>query len=150
MLENGSHLVERLLKQKVDVTVLDNFSTGRKQNLSHLDGHEHLHIFEEDVSDFEAVNSYFSNRDWVFHLAALADIIPSIQNPLEYYRANVDGTVSVLEAARQAGVNCFIYAASSSCYGIADVFPTPETATIRPMYPYVLHWNQVYKCHAFH
>ena len=95
-----------------------------------------------------------AGAQWVFHLAALADIVPSIEEPLKYHRANVDGTVAVLEAARDAGVGRFIYVASSTCYGIADQFPTPETAPIQPMYPYaltkhiaeqcVLHWNQLY------
>jgi UDP-glucose 4-epimerase len=81
--------------------------------------------------------------------------VPSIERPTDYFRANVIGTESVLEAARKAKVSRFVYAASSSCYGIPDDFPTPETAAIRPQYPYaltkrlgeelVLHWGQVYK-----
>src|SRR5205814_2657722 len=88
-------------------------------------------------------------------IAALADIVPSIQNPAAYHKSNVDGTLSVLEASRKHGVKRFVYAASSSCYGIPDVYPTPETAPIRPQYPYALtknlgeqmamHWGQVYK-----
>jgi UDP-glucose 4-epimerase len=84
----------------------------------------------------------------------LADIVPSIQEPLKYHNANVNGTITVLEAARKAGIKKVIYAASSSCYGIPDNYPTPETAPIRPMYPYaltkylgeqyVMHWNQTY------
>lgn len=81
---------------------------------------------------------------------------PSIQQPLAYHHSNVDGTISVLEAARAAGVSCLAYAASSSCYGIPDVFPTPETAPARPQYPLytlskylgeqiVMHWAQVYR-----
>jgi UDP-glucose 4-epimerase len=97
----------------------------------------------------------FGRVEWVFHLAALADIVPSIQHPTDYHHANVDGTVAVLEAARTAGVKRFLYAASSSCYGIPDVYPTPEQAEIRPEYPYaltkflgeqcVLHWGKVYR-----
>jgi UDP-glucose 4-epimerase len=91
----------------------------------------------------------------VFHFAGLADIVPSIQQPLHYHRANVDGTAIVLEAARQAGVGRFVYAASSSCYGADPETPTPESAPIRPAYPYALtkylgeqmalHWGQVYR-----
>ena len=90
----------------------------------------------------------------MFHLAALADIVPSIQRPLEYDRENVDGTAAVVECSRLANVKRFVYTASSSCYGIPDAYPTPETAAIRPQYSYalskflgekiVLHWGQVY------
>lgn len=150
----GSHLVDRLLADGHEVTVLDNFSTGRPQNLAHQQDNPRLRVVQADVADYEAIRSCFVGVDWVFHLAALADIVPSIQRPLDYHHANVDGTVSVLEAARQAGVRRFIYAASSSCYGIPDAYPTPETAPIRPQYPYALtkylgelaalHWQQVY------
>lgn len=146
----GSHLVERLLESGHQVTVLDNFSTGRRENLARLKGNKRLKVVECDITQplkFQA--------DWVFHLAALADIVPSIVKPLDYHRVNVDGTVNVLEAARRAGVKRFIYAASSSCYGIPDKYPTDENADIRPQYPYaltkyigesyVLHWGKVYK-----
>jgi UDP-glucose 4-epimerase len=108
-----------------------------------------------DIAEFKAIQPLFQGVDWVFHIAGLADIVPSIKQPLAYHHANVDGTFSVLEAARLAGIRRFIYAASSSCYGIPDVVPTPETAPIKPEYPYaltkylgeqyVLHWGKVYK-----
>ena len=151
----GSHLVERLLQEECFVTVLDNFSTGRRQNLDRLGCPKNLVLHEVDLSDFRKTASVFGKADWVFHLAALADIVPSIDQPVDYYRANTSGTISVLEASRQAGVKRFIYAASSSCYGIAKVYPTPETEEIAPEYPYaltkylgeqcVLHWGKVYK-----
>jgi UDP-glucose 4-epimerase len=151
----GSHLVDRLLNDGHEVVILDNFSTGRLENLSHHKGKINLSINSVDVSKFKEINDYFNQVDWVFHLAALADIVPSIRYPYEYHRSNVDGTVSVLEAARQAQVKRFVYAASSSCYGIPDCYPTPEGAEIRPQYPYaltkyigeqyVLHWGKVYK-----
>lgn len=151
----GSHLVERLLQEGHEVIVLDNFSTGRPENLAHVTGSAHLQVQRVDVADYEVIQPLFAGADWVFHVAALADIVPSIQQPYIYHRANVEGTVAVLEAARSAGVRRFVYVASSSCYGIPDEFPTPETAPIRPMYPYaltkyigeqyVLHWGKVYK-----
>jgi len=151
----GSHLVDRLLAEGIEVTVVDNCSTGRLENLAHLREKTGLSIHVLDINDLARTRPLFEGIDWVFHLAALADIVPSIERPIEYHHANVDGTVSCLEAARAAGVKRFVYAASSSCYGIPDNFPTPETAEIRPMYPYalskylgeecVMHWNKVYQ-----
>ena len=112
----GSHLVERLLGDGHRVDVLDNFSTGRRENLAHLSlgAASRLSVHDVDIADAEAISLLFAGVDWVFHLAALADIVPSIQRPLEYHRANVDGTIAVLEAAREAGSKRFVYAASSS------------------------------------
>lgn len=150
----GSHLAERLVHQGHDITVLDNFSTGRTENLCNISSNPNLKIINVDISNFSEIQQYFENIDWVFHLAALADIVPSIVHPLPYHHSNVDGTIAVLNAARIANVKRFVYAASSSCYGIPDTYPTPESAPIRPMYPYaltknvgeqyVLHWNQIY------
>ncbi len=151
----GSHLVERLLGDDHTVTVLDNFSSGRIENLDQVKGNPRLLIRHVDVAHYEEIKPFFEGVDWVFHLAALADIVPSIRRPLIYHKSNVDGTIAVLEAARSAGVKRLVYAASSSCYGVTDKFPTPETAPIKPMYPYaltkylgeqyVLHWNKTYR-----
>ncbi len=151
----GSHLVDYLLGEGHEVVVLDNLSTGQSSNLEGHRRNENLHFHELDVRDHENMLRFFDGVDWVFHLAALADIVPSIQQPLGYLRAGVDATISVLEAARLSGVSRLMYAASSSCYGIPDLFPTPETAEIRPQYPYALaknlgeqcvtHWGQVYQ-----
>lgn len=152
----GSHLVDALIDLGHEVIVLDNFSTGRRDNLDHVK--DKIEIIECDLSTPGDWVGKFEDVDWVFHLAALADIVPSIQKPEAYFRANVDGTFNVLEASKTAGIKRFIYAASSSCYGIPDVYPTPETAEIRPQYPYaltkrmgeelVMHWAQVYKLPA--
>jgi len=150
----GSHVVDALLDRGAEVVVVDNLSTGRLLNLEHHQGHPGLHIHVADLAEFGELDRYFTGVEWVFHMAALADIVPSIQQPTEYHRANVDGTFNVLEASRKAGVKRLVYAASSSCYGIPNVFPTPETAEIQPEYPYattkwigeqyVLNWNKVY------
>lgn len=151
----GSHIVDKLLSEGQDVTVIDNCSTGRLENLAHHKGEPRLTIVEADICDQEKIAPLFKGVDWVFHMAALADIVPSIQRPEDYFHSNVDGTFSVLQAAKEAGVKKFLYTASSSCYGIPDHFPTDETADIRPEYPYALtkrlgeemalHWAQVYK-----
>jgi UDP-glucose 4-epimerase len=150
----GSHITELLLSHGHEVTVLDNFSTGNADNLIHLGDSPMLTIVREDIAGDSDLAPHFENKDWVFHLAALADIVPSVEHPFLYHRSNVHGTVRVLEAARKARVKRFLYAASSSCYGIPDLVPTSETAEIRPQYPYaltkyigeeyVLHWSKVY------
>lgn len=151
----GSHLVDRLLADGHQVTVIDNFSTGRPQNLEQQRSAANLQIVQADITDEAEIKPCFAKVDWVFHIAALADIVPSIQRPRDYFQTNVDGTFAVLENARAAGVKKFLYAASSSCFGIPDLFPTPETATMQPRYPYALtkflgeqlamHWAQLYK-----
>lgn len=151
----GSHAVDRLLKDSQQVTVIDNFSTGRPENLAHQKNNKNLSVVEADIADFKKIAPHFKGVEIVLHIAGLADIVPSIVNPMSYYRSNVSGTLNVVEASRLAGVKKLIYAASSSCYGIPDIYPTPETAEMRPQYPYaltkylgeqiVLHWGKVYK-----
>jgi len=152
----GSHLVDKLLDMGHEVIVLDNFSTGRKDNLNHLNGQ--IKLVECDLSIKGNWVNEFDGVDWVFHLASLADIVPSIQNPEGYFRSNVDATFYVLEAARHSNIKRFIYSASSSCYGIPSKYPTPEESDIQPQYPYALakrmgeelveHWAQLYKLPA--
>lgn len=154
----GSHLVDCLLAQGRSVRVVDSLVVGRRTNLKQHDGHPRLHIVKDDVADPAAVAAAMKDVTRVFHLAARADIVPSIQEPEAYFRSNVDGTFCVLEAARRHGVQRFVYVASSSCYGIPAQFPTPETASIDPRYPYaltkylgeqmVMHWAQVYRLPA--
>ena len=121
----GSHLVDRLLAAGRRVRVLDNFSTGRRQNLDRPDPAA-LEILEGDVCDEARLDEAFQGAERVFHLAARADIVPSIQEPREYFRSNVDGTFATLEAARRHHVARYVYVASSSCYGLPDELPTPE------------------------
>ena len=150
----GSHLVDRLLTEGHDVTVLDNLAVGREQNLAGALGTGHCGFHRVDIREPLELAPFFEDIDTVYHLAALADIVPSIEKPAEYFTTNVDGTFNVVEAARKSGVRKLIYAASSSCYGIPDAYPTPEDAPIRPQYPYALtkylgerialHWGRVY------
>ncbi len=154
----GSHLADRLLAEGRSVRVFDNFAIGRRANLRQHEGNPRLEIIEGDVADQAAVTAACAGVERVFHLAARADIVPSIQEPAAYFRANVDGTFAVLEAARAQAVKRFVYAASSSCYGIPESYPTAETAPIDPRYPYaltkylgecmVMHWARVYRLPA--
>lgn len=151
----GSHLVDLLLRQGYRVVVLDDLSTGRPDNLKAARSHKDFSFVQQDVSDLEKIRPLFKDVEWVFHLAALADIVPSVVHPARYHRANVDGTMAVLEAARQNGVKKFIYTASSSCYGIPDTYPTAEGAAVQPQYPYAFtkyiaesyafFWSRMYK-----
>ena len=148
----GSHTVDFFLDKGFSVTILDNFSTGREQNFATVK--QKVKIVNCDISQKGAWVDEFSGADYVIHLAALADIVPSINNPQQYFNSNVTGTLNVLSAALKNNVKKFVYAASSSCYGIPSTYPTPETAPISPQYPYaltkrmgeelVLHWNKVY------
>lgn len=154
----GSHLTELLLAQGEEVLVIDNLSSGRMDNLTHIENHPGYSFHEIDIRDRFRLEPLFEGVDWVFHLAGLADIVPSIENPRAYFEVNVDGTFNVLEAARKYRCKRFIYAASSSCYGIPYLYPTPETAPASPQYPYaltkylgeqlVMHWCQVYGVEA--
>ena len=154
----GSHLVDRLLSEGRSVRVIDNFSVGRKKNLEHHAGNAKLEVVEGDVCDMAGLDNLFKGAEHTLSSGGRADIVPSIQQPDEYYRSNVDGTFCVLQAARKHTVKRLVYVASSSCYGIPDAYPTPESAEIRPQYPYaltkrlgeelVMHWAQVYKLPA--
>jgi UDP-glucose 4-epimerase len=154
----GSHLVDRLIALGRRVRVVDNFASGQRRNLAQHAGSDALEIIEADVADGPAMLGAAAGVERVFHVAALADIVPSIQKPEAYFRANVDGTFATLQAARAAQVRRFVYVASSSCYGIPDAYPTAEDAEIRPQYPYaltkwlgeclVMHWAQVYQLPA--
>src|SRR5664279_1488501 len=109
----GSHLVDRLLTEGRRVRVLDNFVVGRRANLDGHAGNSALEIIEADIADKPKVVAACAGVERIFHLAARADVVPSIQDPEAYFRANVDGTFSVLEAARKHEVKRLVYVASS-------------------------------------
>lgn len=149
----GSHLVELLLKEGHQVVAIDDMTNGQLDNVELFKDNPKYSFHKIDLSEsFD--DNIFAGTDYVFHTAALADIVPSIEEPEKYFKANVTGTLKTLEAAKKHNVKKIVYSASSSCYGIPDVFPTPETAEIRTEYPYaltkrmgeelVLHWNQLY------
>ena len=150
----GSHMVDLLIAEGYRVHVIDNLTGGRLQNLDQHKNNSELVFENRDIRDLEASDPLFKEAQYVFHFAGIGDLVPSIEQPLDYVSTNTMGTFRVLEAARQAGVAKFVYAASSTCYGFADV-PTREDAPISPQYPYalskymgeeaVLHWGKVYK-----
>jgi len=150
----GSHMVDLLLVHGYKVRGVDNLSNGRPANLDHQRSNGDLTLETTDLRDVAPDDPLFKDVDYVFHFAGIGDIVPSIEQPERYISANVMGTVHALEAARHGGVQKFVYAASSSCYGIASETPTTETAAIDPQYPYALskyqgeqavfHWGKVY------
>ena len=149
----GSHLVEKLIKLNYEVIIIDNLSTGRLENINNFKNK--CKFYKVDITNIKQIDKHFKNVDVVFHCAALADIVPSIQNPENYYNSNVTGSLNVISSCIKHKVKKIIYTASSSCYGISKKIPTKEKEKINPEYPYaltkylgeqiILHWSKVYK-----
>jgi UDP-glucose 4-epimerase len=150
----GSHMVDLLVEEGYRVHIIDNLVGGRLANIEHHEGNPAVVFERKDVRLLSADDALFQDASLVFHFAGIGDIVPSIDRPSEYLSTNVQGTVQVLEAARRSGVRKLVYAASSSCYGLARELPTTEGASISLEYPYalskymgeqaVLHWGRVY------
>jgi len=151
----GSHLVDTLLGSGHEVIAIDDLSTGRKENLSLARSNPAFRFVQLDTRAMDAGAVGCESADWFFHLAGRADLVPSIVNPEDYFQVNVEGTFRALQFARKIGVRRFLYTASSTCYGIPDLYPTPETAPCIPEHPYALtkflgeqlamHWCRVYQ-----
>lgn len=154
----GSHLVEKLIRSNYKVVVIDNLSNGKKSNLDSIIKHKNLTVVISDICNSKKISRYFKNTSVVFHLAGLADIVPSIEQPQKYFDANVKGTLSILELMRTHKVKKIIYAASASCYGLSKVVPSDINSKIDTRYPYaltkkigedlIIHWSEVYKLEA--
>src|ERR1700728_1659436 len=150
----GSHMVDLLLARGYRVRVIDSLVGGREANLAHHGNEPRLSFERGDIRRLEPGAALFQDAAIVIHFAGIGDIVPSIERPTDYMDTNVQGTVRVLECARAAKVKKFVYAASSSCYGLAAV-PTRENHAIAPEHPYALskylgetaalHWHQVYR-----
>ena len=150
----GSHMVDLLIERGLAVRAIDNLAGGRRENLAQHASNPDFVLEERDVRSYEPGDPLFRGANYVFHFAGIGDIVPSIERPAEYMSANVQGTVRMLECARHAQVRKFVYAASSSCYGLAKI-PTREDHPIAPQYPYALskyqgeqaafHWHHVYR-----
>ena len=153
----GSHMVDLLLARGYQVRVIDNLAGGRGANLAHHSNESRLSLEQIDIRRLSQGEPSFQDVELVFHFAGIGDIVPSIERPSEYMDVNVQGTVNVLECARAANAKQFVYAASSSCYGLAAI-PTCEDHPIVPQHPYalskylgelaVLHWHNVYRLPA--
>lgn len=153
----GSHLCELLISKKniKKIVIIDNLKDGEKKNLKHIIKSKKIFLYKKDINFLESLNKYFKNIDVVIHLAALSDIVPSIDNPINYMKTNIIGTMNVLEAMRKNNVKKIVYASSSSCYGVPKNYPTSENEIIDTKYPYsfsknigeqvVQHWSKVYK-----
>jgi len=129
----GSNLVDLLIKEGHEVLVVDNLSTGNIKNVN-----PKASLLICDISEEHSLADALNGSDTVFHLAALARVQPSIENPLEFNKANVNGTLNVLMAAKNSNVRRVVYSASSSAYGNAEIFPTPENHPTDPLSPYGL------------
>src|SRR3989344_7992654 len=148
----GSHMVELLLDKGFEVIAVDDMSNGQQENIDLFKGNPNYKFYKIDLA--RKFDDSIFDVDYVFHMAALADIVPSIEEPLKYHNANVTGTIKVLEACRKYNIKKLVYTASSSCYGIPNKYPTLENADINPMYPYaftkyigeqyVLFWHKLY------
>ncbi len=147
----GSHLVEHLLAHGVNVTVLDDFSSGTIENLSQVTGNSSLEIVRGSVLDRAALVNALKGVDTVFHLAAIVSVARSLEDPLLVNRVNVEGTLTLLEESRKASVNRLIYASSCAVYGNAKKLPVNEEAPLDPMNPYAAskaageHYAMVYQ-----
>jgi len=147
-------MVDLLREREFHVRVIDNLATGRLDNLAHRGSDPGVTVKIRDLREIQTPE-LFDGAEYVFHFAGIGDIVPSVERPIDYMAANVLGTVHALEGARKAGVRKFVYAASSSCYGLATDLPTSENAPIAPEYPYalskyqgeqaIMHWGRVYR-----
>lgn len=151
----GSYTVDLLISRGYTVRGIDNMVGGRVENLEQHKSNPDFSLEIADLRNLASDHSVFQGVEYLIHFAGIGDIVPSIERPVDYMSANVMGTVHALEGARHSRVKKFVYAASSSCYGIATELPTTENAPIRTEYPYalskylgeqaVLHWGAVYK-----
>ena len=134
----GSHLTETLLRDGFRVYGVDNLSNGKLCNIRTFKNNKNFSFLKCDLNEIQKINKILNDIDVIYHLAALADIVPSIQNPDFYYNSNVNGTFNLIRNCEKKKIKKFIYAASSSCYGIPKKYPTSEDSPIVPQYPYAL------------
>jgi UDP-glucose 4-epimerase len=134
----GSNLTEALLKQGDRVRVLDNFTTGKRENLMFESSFPDFEIMEGDIRELRICQGAMKNVDVVFHQAALPSVQRSVEDPLTSHLVNAEGTLNILLAARESGVKRVIYASSSSIYGDTPTLPKEEGMPPNPLSPYAL------------
>ena len=150
----GSHTTDLFLNKNYRVKVIDNLSGGNLQNIKHLSNNKNFKFLNADLTKFDKkMSSFISDIEYVIHFAGIGDIVPSIRYPKKYFENNLQGTINLLSQLNINNIKKFVYAASSSCYGIAKT-PTKENHLINPLYPYAsskylaevigLHWHKVY------
>ncbi|MGA8904191.1 MAG: NAD-dependent epimerase/dehydratase family protein, partial [Candidatus Bathyarchaeia archaeon] len=132
----GSHLVENLLSRDWEVTVLDDFSSGTKENLAAVLGNKNLRVVNGNVLDADTVVSCLAEVDACFHLAAVVSNIKSLENPRMVNEVNVSGTINMLEGARKTEIKRFVFASSCAVYGEASALPIKEESPVAPRTPY--------------
>lgn len=131
----GSHLADRLLEVGAKVRILDDLSTGKRENLP---DHDALEFIEGDIRDTEMVSRCLEGVDAVVHLAAIASVQASIDEPIRAHQVNFDGTLNLLEASRRTGIKRFLYACSAAVYGDAASVPVSENVALNPLSPYAV------------
>ena len=132
----GSHVVDELVRRGETVRVLDNFSTGYRENIAH--NLDHIILIEGDLTDLETVHRAVSGVDYVLHIGAIPSVPRSVSDPIASNAANVTGTLNVLVAARDAGVRRVVYSSSSSVYGDSPTLPKHENIPTNPLSPYAV------------
>ena len=150
----GSHLTDLLIKKNFQVRIIDDLSGGRYENIKHHYKNKNVIFKKIDINKMSLNEKIFNDVQYVFHLAGKGDIVPSIEKPTSYMVTNVLGTTRVLENCKNKNIKKFLYAASSSCYGVANT-PTNEKHAISNKYQYALskyfgeqtclHWSKIYK-----
>lgn len=150
----GSHLTDYLLSKNIIVYGIDNLVTGNLNNINSAKKNRNFYFIKKEITN-KNIFKNIKKIDYVFHLAGMADIVPSIENPLIYHDANVNGTLNILEQLKKYKIKKLVYAGSSSCYGPSPSVPTSEKNQINCAYPYALtknigeqyikHWSDVYK-----
>src|SRR5678815_1184000 len=145
----GSHIAQALLEQGQSVRILDNFSSGKRENIEELTrqfGRDQLEVLEGDVRDVSRVNEAVSGIEVIFHEAAFVSVPQSMDEPQECFDVNLTGTSLLFDAARRSGVRRAVVASSAAVYGESEVFPLVEETPLQPKSPYAVtkHVNEMY------